>query len=85
MSGKPGKGRHGTSHHAKAMSQYDCIPSLTAVKMLAICIKNYFVEKVEALVVFFSVYGFLCSFVIQYQLEKSLCSLLSTVFNDVLW
>jgi hypothetical protein len=32
---------------------------LTAVKMLAICIKNYFVEKVEALVVFFSVYGFL--------------------------
>ena len=32
---------------------------LTAVKMLAICIKNYFVEKVEALVVFFSVNGFL--------------------------
>jgi hypothetical protein len=30
---------------------------LTAIKMLAICIKNYFVEKVEALVVFFSVYG----------------------------
>ena len=32
---------------------------LTAVKMLAICIKNYFVEKVEELVVLFSVYGFL--------------------------
>ena len=50
--------------------------------MLAICIKNYFVEKGEALVVFFSVYGFLWSFVIQYKLEKSLCSLLSRVFND---
>jgi hypothetical protein len=32
--------------------------TMTAVKMLAIFINNYFVEKVEALVVFFSVYGF---------------------------
>jgi hypothetical protein len=52
------------------------------VKMLAIFINNYFVEKVEALVVFFSVYGFLWSFVIQYQLEKSSCSLLNRIFND---
>jgi hypothetical protein len=57
----------------RLLSQYNCIPSLTAVKMLAIFINNYFVEKVEALVVFFSVYGFLCSLVIQYQLEKLLC------------
>jgi hypothetical protein len=41
------------------LSQYECITSLTAVKMLAIFINNYFVEKVEAPVVFFSVYGFL--------------------------
>ena len=38
--------------------------------MSAICIKNYFVEKGEAPVVLFSVYGFLWSFVIQYQLES---------------
>jgi hypothetical protein len=42
-------------------------PLLTAVKMLAIFINNYFVEKVEALVVFFSVYGFLWSFVIKHH------------------
>jgi hypothetical protein len=53
------------------------------VKMLAICINNYFVEKVEAPVVFFSVYGFLWSFVIQYKLEKSSCSLLRRVFNQM--
>jgi hypothetical protein len=50
--------------------------------LLAIFINNYFVEKVEAPVVFFSVYGFLWSFVIQYKLEKSSCSLLRRVFND---
>ena len=38
--------------------------------------------KGEALIVFFSVYGFFWSFVLQYKLEKSLCSLLSRVFND---
>jgi hypothetical protein len=41
--------------HEYTLSQYECIPSLTAVKMLAIFINNYFVEKVEAPVVFFSV------------------------------
>jgi hypothetical protein len=44
--------------------------------------KKLFVEKGEAFVVFFSEYGFLWSFVIQYKLEKSSCSLLSRVFND---
>jgi hypothetical protein len=68
--------------HEQTFSQYDCIPSLRAVKMLAISITNYFVEKGEAFVVFFSEYGFLWSFVIQYKLEKSSCSLLSRVFND---
>ena len=38
--------------------------------------------KVEAPVVFFSVNGFLWSFVIQYQLEKSSFSLLTRIFND---
>jgi hypothetical protein len=45
-------------------------------------LRNYFVEKVEAPVVLFSVYGFLWSFVIQYQLEKSSFSLLTRIFND---
>ena len=47
--------------------------------------KNYFVEKGEAPVVFFSVYGFLWSFVIQYQLEKSSFSLLTRIFNDEIY
>ena len=47
------------------LSQYDCIPSFTAVKMLAIFINNYYVEKVEAPVVLFSQNEILWSFVIQ--------------------
>jgi hypothetical protein len=35
------------------------MPSLTAVKMLAILINNYILEKVEAPVVVCSLYGFL--------------------------
>ena len=57
--------------------------------MLAIFINIYFVkkfvEKVEAPVVFFPVYGFLWSFVIQYQLEKSSFSLLTRIFNDEMY
>jgi hypothetical protein len=49
--------------------------------MLAIFINNYFVkkfvEKVEAPVVLFSVYGFLWSFVIQYQLEFFILKIVS--------
>jgi hypothetical protein len=61
--------------------QYDCIPSLTAVNMLAIFINNYFVEKVEAPVVLFSLYGFVWSFVIQNTQEKTSCSLLNRIFK----
>jgi hypothetical protein len=37
----------------------DLLDRFNSLKMSAICIKNYFVEKGEALIVFFSVYGFL--------------------------
>jgi hypothetical protein len=44
----------------------------------------YYLEKVEVLVILFSLYGFLWSFGIQYKLEKSSGSLLNKIFND-LW
>jgi hypothetical protein len=74
-------------HLIEAITWIDFVPVwlyslIETSKMSAICIQNYFVEKGEALIVFFSVYGFLWSFVIQYKLEKSSCSLLSRVFDD---
>jgi hypothetical protein len=55
---------------------------MTAVKMSATIKNNYFLEKVEAPVEVFSLCGFLWRFVIQYNLEKSPCSLLNRIFND---
>jgi hypothetical protein len=51
------------SHNAvifkMTLPQYDCIASLTAVKMSATFKNNYFLEKVEAIVEVFSLCGFL--------------------------
>jgi hypothetical protein len=47
--------------------------------MSAICITNYFVEKGEALVVSFSVYGFLRSFVS----EKCINTFKEFIYNAI--
>ena len=61
------------------MFQNNCIPSLISVKTFTIFINNYYLEKVEAFVV---LYGFLWRFDMQYQLQKSSCSLLNRTIND---
>ena len=49
-------------------------------KILAVFQYPHLIEAITR--IYFLPYGFLWSFVIQYKLEKSSCSLLSRVFND---